>query len=561
MNKHLLSTTFLSLALVTSAAAAVVGFQNPILRGGFPDPSICRVDQDYYLVNSSFEYFPGLPVHHSRDLVNWTLIGHGLHREEQASGVVNLVDVQSDGGIHAPSIRCRDGMFYIITTNVYSPPAAGAETQFVNFVLTASDPAGPWSDPKVIEGAPGIDPDLFFDDDGRAWYVGTHSPEKPNFPGEGEIWLQELDTERWSLKGERYLLWRGACGGVWAEGPHLYKRDGRYYLLVAEGGTHFNHAVTVAVADQVTGPYESNPRNPILTSRHLSYDYWVNSTGHGDLIELADGRWYMVLLGIRNELERASNMGRETHLVPVQWEREPFEWKSIKLEWPVAAGNSGRVERDNPPVFPDGAQRHSRLWADDFDSPRLGLPWNFRRVPPSGTVSLSARPGYLRLAAGSPIAPRGRASLLGFRQTESVFEYRVRMDFEPGQAEAEAGLSLFQKDDNYLTLTIVGGEGAARLRLTVAERGKPPVRVKEIELPGYSGGVFLELASDGREYRLSYALDAAMRPEAFARLPGHLFLSKGYTGAYLGVYAAGAAAEQAQYADFDWVRYSAGSGQ
>ncbi|MGB5354972.1 MAG: glycoside hydrolase family 43 protein, partial [Woeseia sp.] len=226
-------------ACVLQAGPVAAGtFTNPILRGGFPDPSICRVGQDFYLVNSSFEYFPGLPVHHSRDLVNWTLIGYGLHREEQASGAVNLLDVQSNGGIHAPTLRCRDGRFYIVTTNVYQPP--GASAQMVNFVITAKHPAGPWSLPTVIAGAPGIDPDLFFDDDGRVWYVGTHQPDSPNFEGEGEIWLQELDPDSWQLRGPRHFLWRGACGGVWAEGPHLYRRDGRYYLLVAEGGTSLN---------------------------------------------------------------------------------------------------------------------------------------------------------------------------------------------------------------------------------------------------------------------------------------------------------------------------------
>src|SRR6056300_1199745 len=183
-------------------------FTNPILRGSYPDPSIRRVGDDFYIVNSSFEYFPGLPIHHSRDLVNWDLIGYGLHRAEQVSSAVNLVDVQSDGGIHAPSIRCQDDRFYIITTNVYSPSEPGLPTQMVNFVITADNPAGPWSDPHVIESAPGIDPDLFFDDDGSVWYVGNHAPSDPAFPGEGEIWIQRLDTSEWQLVGERYFLWR-----------------------------------------------------------------------------------------------------------------------------------------------------------------------------------------------------------------------------------------------------------------------------------------------------------------------------------------------------------------
>ncbi|KAA3628733.1 MAG: glycoside hydrolase family 43 protein, partial [Bacteroidetes bacterium] len=219
-------------------------FLNPIIPGGYPDPSICRVGDEFYIVNSTFEYFPGLPIHKSVDLVNWKLVGYGLHRPEQCQEAVNLVDVQSDGGIHAPTIRYHEGTFYIITTNVYYHEDTQT-TDFVNFIITAEDIEGPWSEPHVLEGAPGIDPDIFFDDDGKVWYIGPHSPENPNFQGEGEIWLQEIDLDNWALTGERNFLWRGACGGVWVEGPHIYKRDGRYYLMVAEGGTSFNHAVMI----------------------------------------------------------------------------------------------------------------------------------------------------------------------------------------------------------------------------------------------------------------------------------------------------------------------------
>ena len=254
-------------------------FINPIIPGGYPDPSICKVDDVFYMVNSSFEYFPGLPIHKSTDLINWELIGYGLHKEEQCTNEVNLVDVPSNGGIHAPTIRYNNGDFYIITTNVYYNEATKT-TDFVNFIITAKNPEGPWSEPQVLEGAPGIDPDIFFDDDGKIWYVGTHSPEKPNFPGEGEIWLQEIDVEKWKLIGERSYLWRGACGGVWAEGPHMYKRNGWYYLMIAEGGTSYNHAMMIAVSDDVKGPFIANERNPILTTRHLSYDNWIHSTGY-----------------------------------------------------------------------------------------------------------------------------------------------------------------------------------------------------------------------------------------------------------------------------------------
>ena len=548
----------LMLSLVGHAVAQTPsGYTNPILRGGYPDPSICRVGEDYYLVNSTFEYFPGLPVQHSRDLVNWELIGYGLHREDQVTGAVNLVDVQSNGGIHAPSIRCRDGVFYIITTNVYLPPGEGAETEFVNFVITATDPAGPWSEPHVLEGAPGIDPDLFFDDDGRAWYVGTHSPDEPNFPGEGEIWLQEVDTDQWALIGERYFLWRGACGGVWAEGPHLYKRDGRYYLLVAEGGTHFNHAVTIAVSDRLTGPYESNPRNPILTSRHLSYDNWVNSTGHGDLIELPDGRWYMVLLGIRNDLERRSNMGRETHLVPVSWEREPFEWKAVKIEWPVPAPGTGRVERVNLAVFAETRQVLNDDFIDRFEGEALNPRWNFRRLPLPGSWSLQERPGHLRLHAhANVIAERGRASLVGFRQTESDFSYSARMRFDARETGSESGLSLFQKDDNFINFTVTRREDGPVLHLAIAGKDQPTA-VVEVPLPEYNGAITLQASSEADAYRFGYRLDERDTLIEVAELPAGLMLSRGYTGANLGLYSTTNGRAVQSHADFEWVRYIA----
>ncbi len=549
-----------ALALLFSAHAYTENhtFTNPILRGGHPDPSICRDNNGYLIVNSTFEYFPALPVHRSKDLVNWELIGYGLHREEQASGAVNLVDVQSDGGIHAPTIRCRDGKYYIITTNVYLPPEEGAETQFVNFVITADDPEGPWSMPHVLEGAPGIDPDIFFDDDGRAWYVGTHSPEKPNFPGEGEIWLQEIDADNWRLIGERYFLWRGACGGVWAEGPHMYKRDGRYYLMVAEGGTSFNHAVVIAVSDDITGPYSSNPRNPILTSRHLSYDHWVNSTGHADLIELPDGRWYMVALGIRGDEDRSSNMGRETHLIPMTWQREPFDWKEIKYLWPVAAPLTGRVERKTPLPFEDRAQVRHNEFVDDFDGDTLRLDWNFRRVPLPGTYSLAARDGFLRLnAKPGVIAERGRASLLGIRQAESDFEYLARMQFSAEQENVEAGIALFQKDNKYLSLTVRRQNDGEALRLALAEPGSDPRVLEQATIKDYDGDIVFRVASSESEYEFAYSLDDGERYTTIATTRANHILAHGsYTGAYLGLYSTSNGLPTAEYADFDWIRYT-----
>ena len=536
-------------------------FTNPILPGGYPDPSICRDGDDFYVVNSTFEYFPGLPIHHSKDLVNWELIGHGLHRESQVSGAVNLIDVQSDGGIHAPTIRCHGGKFYIITTNVYVPPGSN-ETQFVNFVITADDPQGPWSEPKVLAGAPGIDPDIFFDDDGTVWYVGTRSPENPNFAGEGEIWLQQIDTEKWALVGERYALWRGACGGIWVEGPHMYKQDGKYYLMVAEGGTSFNHAVMVAISDKITGPYLSNERNPILTTRHLSYNNWVHSTGHADMVQLADGRWYMVLLGIRGEEGRASNMGRETHLVPMDWEREPFWWKENKHLWPVVAPKTGRVERHTPVPFEGTTQNRILSFSDDFDTTTLKLDWNFRRVPKAGAYSLDARPGYLRLNADKDvIKERGRTSLMGIRQTATDFVYTTKMEFAPQSSDSEAGIMLFQKDNNYISFTAKKHHDGWLLRAIHSEVGEDQSIVLGVHSLGQdviassTNTLYFKFESKNGEYRLSYSVDKPEHYQLLTTTPSNGVISRKYTGAYLGVYSTGNGHHTGDYADFDWVRY------
>ena len=528
-------------------------FSNPIIRGGYPDPSICKVGDTFYLVNSSFEYFPGLPIHKSKDLINWELIGYGLDRESQVSSKVNLIDVQSNGGIHAPTIRYHDGVFYIITTNVYFD-VDKQKADMVNFIITADNPSGPWSDPIHILGAPGIDPDLFFDDDGRVWYVGNQMPKNPSFNGEGEIWLQELDLNKFKLIGERHLLWRGACGGDWAEGPHMYKKDGRYYLLIAEGGTSFNHAVMVALSDNIEGPYISNPRNPIITSRHLSYDNWVNSTGHGDIIELDDGKNYMVLLGIRNEIERGSNMGRETFLAPVDWEREPFEWKETKHLWPVVAAETGRVERINEVVFSGSVQNIATSFEDKFESDNLDLKWNFRRYPIEKIFYLDKQQNRLNLICHhNQIKERVSAALLGFKQTESNFEYSTQMFFEPLNNGSEAGVSIFQKDDNYINFTLIRNDDKIVLQSYAVKNTEIEEFLSE-PIKEYNGQIEFRIVANEDSYKLYYKT-SRKDFELFTILNGDLVISKGYTGAHLGLYATGNGKKTKDFASFDYVNY------
>ncbi|MFT7588450.1 MAG: xylan 1,4-beta-xylosidase [Limisphaerales bacterium] len=548
----------------TFSSSAQSTFINPIIPGGHPDPSICRVADDYYIVNSTFEYFPGLPIHHSKDLVNWELIGYGIDRPEQASGIINLVDVQQNGGIHAPSIRYNDGTFYIIVTNVYNGPQKSTIPLMVNFILRAKDPAGPWSDPIVVEGAPGIDPDLFFDDDGKVYFVGTHDIGKPDKDGIGEIWVQELDPKNWQLTGERASVWTGACGGCCVEGPHIYKENGLYYLLVAEGGTSTNHAVMMAASENLRGPYESNPRNPVFTQRHLSNKNWVHSTGHADLVQLEDGRWYMVSLGIRNDRDEASNMGRETFLMPMIWEEvimrwvqvSETKWEPLKYLFPVVAPETGKVERQTPLPFLDQAQFYNDAFTDNFDAGKLDLEWNFRRVPQPGTYSLNEAPGHLRLyAKPETFSLLEQYSAIGFRQKESEFVFSAKMSFNPKSTEAEAGISFFQQDDNYINLTVNKVGSAHQLKLTIKEREKDAEVVKTEALSDYNGNIVFKVISKNMQYSYLYSLNGGETFINFYETADNLIICRGYIGTYFGFYATSNGNDGKDYADFDWVKY------
>ena len=515
-------------------------FINPVISGAHPDPSICRAGDDYYIVNSSFEYFPGLPIHHSKDLVNWELIGHGLHREDQCNGDMNLLDVQSDGGIHAPTIRYHKGTFYIITTNVYNS-GDGKPGLMRNFVITAKDPSGPWSEPHIIEGAPGIDPDIFFDTDGKVYFTGTHSPGDMNANGIGEIWIQELDIKKWKLTGDRKTVWDGVFGCC-TEGPHIYKEHGLYYLLVAEGGTGKNHAVMMAASKDIFGPYEENQRNPVLTTRHVTNDYFVNSTGHADMIQLADGRWYMVSLGKRNDLDGDANMGRETYLIPMKWEPTIVKWQQVsETKWepvrylfPVAAPLSGKVERFFPLPFAEKPQYINNSYIDDFTSKNLNLKWTFIRVPQENTYSLNDNPGYLRL----------------YPKTTT------KMNFMPKNNKVESGIIHYQKERNYLASVVYKVGKKFFLEQRLKEKDKKLVSLKKVSLKKYNGSIIFKTISRKDEYTFYYSLDDGENFTYLSSLDALKLLDRNYTGALLGMFATSNGKKTKDYADFDWIRYN-----
>ena len=510
-------------------------FRNPIIPGFYPDPSICRVGEDYYLVTSTFEYFPGVPIFHSRDLVHWQQIGHVLDRPSQ----LDLDGIKPSHGIYAPTIRYHDGTFYMITTNVGKRG---------NFVVTATDPAGPWSDPFWLDDAPGIDPSLLFDDDGRAYYTGNREPPsgRSRFPGHREIWLQELDLKTMQLAGEKHVLWDGACGGVHAEGPHLYKIDGLYYLMIAEGGTGHDHAVTIARSETITGPYHSNPRNPILTHRHLGLDYPIVNTGHADIVQTQDGEWWMVLLASRPYGGYYRNLGRETFLTPVRWEDG----------WPVVSPGSGRIEFSY--AAPDLPEHRCPAPAacDNFETDGLAFQWNFLRTPREPSWSLTERPGYLRLRLRPQAITRWEnPSFVGRRQQHLHFVARTVLEFTPQDENEAAGIVLLQNNDFHFRCVLTLEHGDTVIQLVRRRAGQEEILGKK---PVSGRRLYVRVEAVEQDYSFYFATSPEAWETLAEKVDGRILstdLARSFVGAYIGMYASSNGRESENVADFYWFEY------
>jgi len=500
-------------------------YTNPVIAGGFPDPSICRVGDDYYTVHSSFEYFPGVPVFHSKDLVHWKLIGYCLTRENQ----LPLEKMRYSGGIYAPTIRYHHGIFYMITTNV----GGGG-----NFYVTAKDPAGPWSDPIWLDKQ-GMDPSLFFDDDSKVYYTRHEGG------GDGYIAQRILNLQKGELEGELKNIWEGT-GGIWAEGPHLYKINDKYYLMISEGGTSYGHMLTIARSDSPWGPYQSNPVNPILTHRYLEGNQF-RALGHGDLVETPDG-WWMVFLGIRPQGGHYNHLGREMFLAPVTWNEEG---------WPVV--NEGNpIEKIMPaPRLPKYTFKKNPA-RDNFDTPNLALCWNYLRNPLEENYSLTERPGYLRLwGTAITMEDQDSPTFLGRRQTAMECRAAAKLDFYPQNENEEAGLVIRGNEVNRaeIGITLLNNKRYVFFKNMVKDKLVEPVRYERIG----KGDVILSLEAKPLSYKLFYQVkDESPRKIGkvktkyltFEEVEGYLF-----TGVYLGMFATGNGEKSATPADFDWFEF------
>jgi len=508
-------------------------FENPVIPGFHPDPSICRVGNDFYLVTSSFEYFPGLPLFTSRDLVTWRQIGHVLDRP----GQLDLRAAPSSGGLYAATIRWHEGHFFVTGTNVSSGG---------HFIVHATDPSGPWSDPVLVD-QDGIDPSLFFDG-GEVYFTSTVEPDpagphlaRPAFRrGVQQCLVDPFTGERCS---DTRFLWEGS-GGQFPEAPHLYRKGDHYYLLLAEGGTEYGHMVTVARSVSPWGPWEPCPQNPVLS--HRSTDRPVQATGHADLVELADGRWWLVCLGIRpwGHWPRHT-LGRETFLAPVEWTSDG---------WP-RVGGSGFVERRARHPFPHAVPQPRPVGVrDDFDHVDLAPQWNTLRTPGTAWWSLRERAGWLRMRGLTGTLDDLDVAFVGRRQQHVVCRVAARLSFRPGRAGEEAGLAVRMNERHHYEVGVQGGSEGAFL---VLRRRVGSLSVVEPRVPVAAESVDLHVDADPEWYTFWARLPNGTRIDLGVAETQYLSseTAGGFTGVYLGMYATGDDAPSSTPAFWDWFDY------
>jgi xylan 1,4-beta-xylosidase len=516
-----------------TAQPAANEFRNPILSGYYPDPSITRVGDDYYLINSTFTHYPGLPVFHSRDLVSWKQIGNAINRPGQFS----FQGLRSSRGIFAPDISYNNGVFYIVTTCV---DCGG------NVVMTATDPAGPWSDPKPVKFG-GIDPSIFWDTDGKAYMVNNGDPiEKPRYDGHRAIWVQEFDPKTLSMVGERTLIVNGgvdiSARPIWIEGPHLLKRGEYYYLIAAEGGTGDQHSQVVFRSTSVRGPFLPFEHNPILSQRTLDGKRAnpVTSAGHAKFVQTQNGDWWATFLATRPYGPDLYNIGRETFLLPVTW----------RDGWPTILEGGKRIPftapKPNIPGLPAGARPVQAFtgdisYTDEFTGSALSDQWIGVRTPAVPFYKLEK--GQLVLASGGQLGDlTSTPSFIGRRQQHHNARVSTTVSFRPEHDGDRAGLLAYQSDESHLFYGIsrIAGKNVValytRAKSKEAKEAKEDVLVASAPLAGDTAT--LTMQADGASMAFSYTVDGKTATLA-DKVDGTLLSTRkagGFVGTVIGPY-------------------------
>ncbi len=520
--------------------------KNPILRGFNPDPSILRVGEDYYIATSTFEWFPGVQIHHSKDLVNWRLLTHPLSRVSQ----LDLRGNPNSAGVWAPCLSYHDGLFYLIYTNVKSLDWIYNDTH--NYLVTAPDINGPWSEPIYLNSS-GFDPSLFHDEDGRKWLVNMQWDFRPNHNTFAGILLQEYSSLEQKLVGPIHRIFKGTAIGL-TEAPHLYKHDDYYYLMTAEGGTVYEHAVTMARSKNIRGPYEVDPLNPILTSAQNG-ELVLQKAGHAALVETQTGEYYLAhLCGRPLKPQLACNLGRETALQKCYWSEDGWLRLTHNNNQPLV-----EVEGPDLPLFPFTPEPER----DDFDSLTLSIHFNSLRIPVAESwLSLTERAGYLRLYGRESLSSWHNQSLIARRQQAFRCEAQTCLEFEPKTFQQMAGLICIYDTRNYFYLCVSYDERVGKsLRIIDCDRGAYSELVDTpLSLEGVDR-IYLKVRADYDKIQFYYSSDNLNWQKvgsvlSASRLSDEYCASaKGsFTGSFIGLCVQDLSGQRC-VADFDYFEY------
>jgi xylan 1,4-beta-xylosidase len=499
-----------------------MAIENPILKGFHPDPSICRVGDDYYIVNSTFEWVPGVPIHHSKDLKNWRCIGHILTRRSQ----LDLRGVVDSAGVWAPSLSYADGKFWLVYTNMRNTGFGRPFKDIKIYLTTSDDILGPWSDPIELDSI-GFDPSLFHDDDGRKYLLNMEWDFRKGHYRFSGIVLQEYDVEASRLVGPRVKILHK--DRILSEGPNLYKKDGWYYLMLAEGGTGWEHGIAMARSRELLGPYELDPCVAVVTTRH-DPEWPLQKAGHGEIVQTQHGEWFLAHLVGRPIGDRRCTLGRETILQRVEWKDGWLRLAHgdvrplIEIEEPV-----GLVECPWP----------SLPARDEFDAPALDVSWSSLRVPYDDSwISLAARPGWLRLLGRDSMHSFFDQSLVAKRLETFSAVAETCIDFHPEHFTQMAGLIAFynSKYHYYLRITLEEERGRV-LGIVLTDKGVYDELGDEHEINDWDkvylrasiDREFLQFSAspDGQNWQnIGPVLDASKLSDDYA---------EGFTGAMIGV--------------------------
>ncbi len=539
--------------------------QNPIFKGFNPDPCICRKHDDYYAAVSSFEWFPGIPVYHSKDLKNWELYTHVLTDDEE----VELRKLPSAKGIWAPCLTyCEaEDLFYVVYGVMNSMNARYFDVD--NFLITAKDIRGPWSRPVYLNSA-GFDASLFHDDDGRKYVVSLEWETREGYEKPGEICMVEYDPEKQEVMGHVKRIWRGGTDRGCIEAPHLTKRGEYYYIMCAEGGTGYNHCVTMGRSKNVWGPYEKDPMNPIVTSQpgesyerhdpdHLKPKYYnpdsiLQKSGHGSYVELPNGETYLLHLCARPFApELSCTLGRETSIQKMKWTEDGWLRMADGSNLAKMEVEEAALPEALMPQIPD---------FDDFDSEELGLCYYAPRIMPESFVDLKARPGYLRMRGQESRTSLNRVSILARKLTSVYATVTTKMEFQPEVYQHSAGLILYYDNMNYVNLRkyysqTLGGSALSIVHLENGEKNEMvDTRIGVRDVP-----VYLRMKIEGRRFHFEWGYDG----ETYTPIGGEFETARfsdeycrfgEFTGTFVGMTCADRARHR-HYADFDFFEYIA----